>query len=145
MLLFEVIKKIGVLAYEPKLPNTGQSFILLSISPYKAARYHNQQKPPPPPPVEIKEEQEYHVEPSLMRRKIAIFGTLGRISIRRRYLGTSQTSQTYSRTHHPVSCIQSKTTKPYQEYQSLLQEDELEELTRTLHWPTHPQGLPRNP
>jgi hypothetical protein len=77
MLLFEVIKKIGVLAYKPKLPNTGQSFILFLISPYKAARYHNQQKPPPPPPVGIKEEQEYHVEPSPTRRKTAIFGTHG--------------------------------------------------------------------
>src|SRR5580704_9045677 len=101
--------------------NTGKSFILFSISPYKAARYRNQQKPPSLPPVEIKEEQEYHVEPSLTRRKIAIFGTLERISTRRRYSGTCQTSQTCSRTHHTVSCIQSKTPRPYQEFQSLLQ------------------------
>jgi hypothetical protein len=130
MLLFEVIKKIGVSAYEPKLPNTGQSFILFSISPYQAARYGNQQKPPPPPPVEIKEEQGYHVEPSLTRGKTAIFGTLGRISMRRRYSGTCQKSQTCSRIHHRVSCIQFKMTRPYQEYQNFYKEDKLKELTK---------------
>jgi hypothetical protein len=97
---FEVVKKIGKLAYKLNLPDTWPTihpvFNKSYLSPYKPAQYCNQQKPPPPPPIEIEGEPEYNVEEIRDSRKrqgkIKYLVHLGRIPPRRRHLGTTRTS-----------------------------------------------------